>query len=613
MSAGKKSRTGKRATRPTWAPKPLQPVDPWSWAVLALALIGVFLVYWRAMHFPLVDWDDPVYLKFNEELNALSWNEVKRQFTLFVIGNYHPITMLSLSLDLTLAGANTSWYHSVNVVLHALNTFLVFWFLVRTTGMPRVAALAALLWCLDPLRVESVAWVSARKDLLMLFFGTLTLIAYTGFLRSRRPVLLALAFVLFLLACLSKGMAVAFAPTLLVIDLYWQRDLRARGPWLEKIPFFLAALVLGLVAVKAQAAGEALGRVDNSVVQRVIAAGANVLIYLAQQTVPVGLNARYGWPTPSEGLPLVYPLLFTGLILGVWYVRNRLRALEVFGALFLIAHLLLILQVLPVGQAIRADRYTYVGGIGWAVLVVALTQRIWDRTAWPRTIQLAVVVVYGAVLGFVSWQRTFTWKDPLSLWNDILKENPQAPEFHLNRGITYAALDSLEAAERDMTTAIRLRAPDDYIAYFNRATFRADHGRYAEALDDLLVMFKAGSTRPELIPNMIYALMKLGKCEDVVANCTAYLKQKPRSPDVLNMRAWCLLQKGDTRGASADLDRSEQLKKEYGALWYMRARVSLAQGDTAKACTEFERSNQWPLTDPDFSRDRDSTAQRLCR
>ncbi|MBK9076103.1 MAG: glycosyltransferase family 39 protein [Flavobacteriales bacterium] len=377
----------------------------WFWPLIAAALLAVVAIYHQVPSFAFTDWDDTEYISENALLKGLSGPQVATEFSRYVMGNYHPITMLSYSAEIALFGKSPGAMHVTNLLLHLLNVVLVALFLRKLTKHHLLSALVALLWAVHPMRVESVAWLSARKDLLMLCFGLLMLLAYLQWRERERPVWYLLAFAAFLFSGLSKAMAVSFVPCLLLIDLAQGRSLKAWKPWTEKIPFAAAALIIGVVAVLAQRSVSTIGNVDLSAADRFWTGGANLVIYIVQQLVPIDLNARYAYPLTNGHLPAHYPALaMIGLaVLALYAWRSSRRTWFIFGIGFLLLHLLPVLQWLPVGQAIRADRYTYAAGIGWSLAIgyvlILLSNKIREaRTYLPLLLGALLALPRSALL-----------------------------------------------------------------------------------------------------------------------------------------------------------------------------------------------------------------------
>jgi protein O-mannosyl-transferase len=252
------ARTSGKARKTSVPPDPwgslqaVQAIDKKVWLLLAAMVVGIVLIYARALGYGFTAWDDPGYVTENPALGPLNAHQVGVEFDRNVMGNFHPITMLSYALDISLAGEKSArMMHLTALLLHAVNALLVFLLIRALLGDALFAVLVALLFAWHPMRVESVAWISDRKDLLMMFFGVLTMLCYVKALRSRSVIWLLAALPLFVLACLSKATAVALVPSLLLIDLLAGRSLKTWRPWLEKVLFAAIALVIGLLTVPA--------------------------------------------------------------------------------------------------------------------------------------------------------------------------------------------------------------------------------------------------------------------------------------------------------------------------------------------------------------------------
>ena len=230
----------------------------WIWFALALVLVAIFTVYSRALRFDFVDWDDTAYIVNNEDIKKLSWDNLKLFFTKFYVGNYQPVTILSYAVEYKFVKYSASLYHFNNILLHALNTCLVF-VLIRKIS-PRnavVALITAAFFAVHPMHVESVAWVAERKDMLYSFFLLLALIMYTDYIRLKQSKYLIYSALFFVLSCMCKSAAVIFPVLMLLIDYYSIVDYYSNRKYmwkmiLQKIPFFAISVVFGIVAINSQ-------------------------------------------------------------------------------------------------------------------------------------------------------------------------------------------------------------------------------------------------------------------------------------------------------------------------------------------------------------------------
>ena len=226
--------------------------NKWAWIALTIVVIATFIIYFRALRYDLLFyWDDNLYISDNGHLKELHWANIKLFFTSFYAWNYQPLTMLTYAVEYN-AGGGKSWlFHFDNILVHVLNTCLVFVLIRKISPGNNLAALVtAAFFAVHPMHVESVAWVAERKDVLWSFFFLLSLIMYAGYLKSRRFRHLVFTAVFFLLSCLCKPAAVILPLLMFLFDYYEGRKF-SRMMVLEKIPFFIISLIFGFIAIRA--------------------------------------------------------------------------------------------------------------------------------------------------------------------------------------------------------------------------------------------------------------------------------------------------------------------------------------------------------------------------
>lgn len=592
------------------APPATLPAHRWAWVIAPLAAL---LLYLRGIAYPFVDWDDNQYVFANALLTGAQGPAWKALLTTYVMGNYHPITMLSYAVEVWLAGMDPLVMHTTQVVLHAVNTGLLSLVLLRLTGHRTAAIAGAILFAVNPMHVENVAWISARKDLLMLLFGLLGTLAWLRFREVGSPRWAVAAWLLLALACLSKAMAVAFVPTWMLMD-HWRGHplwrLRGKAVWL---PFIALAVAIGLVALDAQASVEALERKNIPWDQRSVLGLGNLGFYLLHQLVPWHLSVFHAYPAPGP-LPAAHSVLAiaaAGLVVLFLLHRGLRRDVAALGFWIMIAQLVLILQWIPVGEALRADRYAYAAGIGFALVAVRALQAAGQALrlspqAWPYA-ALLLATLHAAI----AWQRLPVWSDPLHVWTEMLEHEPQRYWHYLDRASTHERMGRHDEALADLDRAV-YRSGEDVRPRYERGSFRIRRRSYREAMPDLLHVFQRMPAYPGLLPQMIYVEMKLGMCADVIGNSTAALSLEPDNVEFLNMRAYCRLQQGETQQALEDLQRSLALRADYAEVWTLHARARLALGDTSGACADLRASLSLPTTEPDLTALRDSLVGHVC-
>lgn len=404
-------------------------------------IIGVLLIITLIAFFPslkngFVTWDDEDYLHNNLQfIGDLSREGIARIFNInsVIMGIYHPLTILSYAIIYHYHELDPYPFHLYNVILHLLNTVLVFWFILKITNKNLTLSFAtAILFGVHPLHVESVTWVSETKDVLYAFFFLLSLIAYTYYSADRKKLkFYFLAIILFILSCLSKGMAVTLSVVLVAIDYLLER----KFVWkllIEKIPFFIISLIFGILAIHAQSISSAIYQVpEYSFFNQLMMPVYSFMFYIYKMIWPAGLAIIHPYP-PPDAIPAIYYISFVVFIaLVVFTMRSFKKYPEViFGIGFYFFCILPVLQLIPIGQAVASERYFYVSSIGLLFLVGVgfnsiLNKKIFNinigKSSWAL---LAMVVI---IMTYLTNQRTRVWENGLTLWSS---QKDAYPEFH---------------------------------------------------------------------------------------------------------------------------------------------------------------------------------------
>jgi Flp pilus assembly protein TadD len=382
-------------------------------------------------------WDDTAYLRDDIFIKDLSWQGLRAIFTHPVMGNYHPLTILSFAIEYSLVQLEPWLYHFDSLVLHIVASLLVYWLVWLLTKRPVAAVVTALLFAIHPMHTESVAWVSGRKDVLYAVFYLAACIAWVGYLRAahRRGLWYALVLALFLCALLSKAVAATLPLTLLLID-YFERGRITRKDVMGKLPHFALAVLFGIISVQVQQTAGAMSMLPEhfNAIERLALGCYALTTYLWKAVLPLGQHCLYPYPLKVQGsLPLyfyIYPLIIAALAALLWVFARRSRV-AVFGLLFFMANIALLLQFLQVGQAIVAERYTYIPYIGLFFIAG------WWAAQRPRIAGVAVAACIG-IYGYLAAQRCPVWYDEFSLWSDEIAHEPVlAPQAYNNLGFLY--------------------------------------------------------------------------------------------------------------------------------------------------------------------------------
>ncbi|MEY2546093.1 MAG: protein O-mannosyl-transferase [Verrucomicrobiota bacterium] len=513
-------------------------------SILLVAL--VWIVFGQTLAHDFVNYDDRVYVTQVPQVNGgLTMAGIAWAFAHAHAGNWHPLTTISHMLDCQLFGLRPRAHHAVNVALHTCAVLLLFAFLRTTTGRIWSSAFVAGVFAIHPLRVESVAWIAERKDVLSAFFFMLTLIAYAQY--ARRPSLRRYMTMSILAACglMSKPMLVTLPLVLLLID-YWPLARSTSSRLLiEKIPLFAMSLVLGIVTYVIQEHSPgALAqlpvpwRIENAVVSYVL--------YIGQLFWPSDLIVFY--PHPENHLAMWQVASAAALLIAITIAafRSRLTKPYLFvGWLWYVAMLLPVIGIIEVGLQGHADRYTYLPQIG---LVIALTWLIVDLATslrWRREIVAAAAVVVVLSLTACAWKQTRVWKNSEILWTHALAVSPENDVAHTNMGIVLIERGRNDDALAHLQTALNLRG-------------RSSHSHY-----DLSLAL--------IYTNLGFAFAQRGDVDQAISHLRAATEMQPRYPDAHYNLAVVLAQTGDIDAAIGEYEKVLSLRPDD-----IDARISLA-------------------------------------
>jgi len=475
-----------------------QPLWQERFIALIPALVAVVL-FLPALGNGFVNWDDPAYVYENLHIRHL---ELRWIFTGIVASNYHPLTLLSHTIDYALFGPDPMGHHLTSLILHGLNSALVFILAKRllTKGLGQGntlgALIAALLFAVHPLHVESVVWVSERKDVLSAFFFFLSILFYIRYTEKGRMGLYCLTLLAFIFALLSKPMAVTLPVVLLILD-YYPLDRLQKGSVIimEKIPFFALGIASAIVTLWAQSTGGAVTRmVSYPLSIRILVAVRGYLFYSYKLLFPVSLAPYYPLPMglgPSNPFFIVSLIFLIGVTLFClfWAMKGKRALLAIW--LYYLVTLAPVIGIVQVGSQAAADRYSYLPTVGCIMLAGAFLSLLYKRSGGSKGIAVIITLL---VLLFLSVQTTRAipvWHDSVSLWSHEInflethnkKDRLAGTIAHYNRAKAYEGISLLPEAIADYTSVIAIN-PGYLDAYINRGVIYGRLGRFEEALPD---------------------------------------------------------------------------------------------------------------------------------
>jgi tetratricopeptide (TPR) repeat protein len=606
----------------------------------ASVALTTFVVYLAALQNGFVELDDNAYILENQYIRTFNIPFLKWAFFNFYAANWHPLTWMSHALDYALWGLNPIGHHLTNIILHTANTFAVVFLILklleirseRTTENGRssflnertiliAAGTAGLLFGVHPVHVESVAWVAERKDLLCALFFLLSIIMYTNYALSvesemddkntisrflNRRYLVPLGF--FILALLSKPMAVTLPVILLILDWYPLNRIPSFKSSqtvlvvVEKIPFFVLSLASSIVTIMAQKAGGAL--VSTEVVPssaRTLVASKSLITYLFKMTLPYHLIPFYAYPGTAEIsiFHLEYPLaitLFVGITTACVVVAKKWKLwLSVWG--YYVVTLLPVLGVVQVGGQAMADRYTYlpslgpflIAGLGGARLL-AYEGALKRRIPVVKTIGAVVVVSVFISLSYLSIKQIGVWKNSFVVLDYILeKEPPKDPRVYLSRGMAFERIGRSDEAIEDYNRAIA-SDPSSYQAFLGRGTIFRKTGRLDKAIEDYNRAIALNPSYYQAFFGRGTTFEKMGRFDKAIEDYDRAIALNPEYYEAYNNRGMQYKATGQLDRAIADFDKTIALYPSSEKAYFNLGVIYAETGLFDKAIENFNRS-----------------------
>jgi len=521
--------------------------------LLFFLIIITFIIFSGALNHEFTNWDDNHYVTHNALIREIGVENTVKIFKSFVHSHYHPLTILSLAVDYHFWGLNPKGYIIVNILLHICNVVLVYFILKLMTTKHLVVFGAALIFAIHPMKVESVVWITERKDVLYAFFYLLALYSYvkyvtTGFVKKYYFITL----LMFILSLLSKALAASLPLVLLLFDYYYARK-NYRKLIIEKIPFFLLSLLFGIVAMLAQS-GETPN--NHPFLVHLFLISYTLVFYVIKFFVPLFQSVLIEFPEKTSMLlPLKYYLsfLFFPLLIYLFYKLKNHRRQFIFCVGFFLSTIILILIKFPVGPAYIAERYTYMPYLGLSFLISIFINHFYNSSY--RKLVLIIFVAWLMFLSFRTYNHIKVWENSESLWTNVLKCNPKSVIAFNNRGDARYEKGDFAGAIKDYSKALEINAKAAG-AYNNR-----------------------GNAKKQ-INNLAAALLDYNKAIEIDSVYFDAYYNRAITKDLL----------GDTMGALADFDKAIILNPDYADTYYNRANIKFKIGQIKEAIKDYDKT-----------------------
>jgi len=611
---------------------------------VSVALL-TFIVYLPALSNEFVYWDDNRYIFENPNIRSLDAVFFRWAFLDFHISNWHPLTWISHAIDYALWGLNPLGHHLTNIVLHAINTALVVVLALKLLDVIRersaqngaasflndwtiliAAGTTGLLFGIHPVHVESVAWVSERKDLLCALFFLLSVIAYVKYARDQglgvrgqgaeggnskaslkkvftnRHFLLSLGF--FILALMSKPMAVTLPVVLLILDWHpFGRIWSLRTAWpsiVEKLPFIILSIVSSIITIAAQSAGKAFQTLDFvPLSERALVAAKALVAYLGKMLLPLNLVPFYPYPREVSLFSFEY-LSAIGLVIGVTaacVVLARKRKLWLTAWGYYVVTLIPVLGIVQVGGQSMADRYAYLPslglfliaglGAGWIAAIVSTG----EKQRWIiKGLSVSVALLLAASLSYLTVRQIIVWRDSSSLWTFVIeKGSEKIPMAYVNRGAAFQKSGLLDKAVADYETAIDLDPTDDK-AYISLGAVFEQMGRFDRAQEAVEKAIALNPSSHEAFRNRGVLLEKMGRLDEAIADYTRAIALQPSYFEAYNNRGLTYAKTGRLEEAIADYSDSIAINPRHFNAYLNRGVAFTLIGQYDRALEDFNRA-----------------------
>ncbi len=566
--------------------------------VFAFVIIAYFPTFFNGF----VNWDDDLQVTDNPDITGLSLLHILKIFSSYYAGMYQPLTTLCFAVIYKLFALNAGAYHTFSLLLHMVNIFLVFRLVSKFTDKKDVVFAVTALFAISPVQTATVAWVSATSTLMYSLFFLAALNVYIDYIRAeeRKPRKYFLTLLFFLMAILSKSAAVTLPLVLLLCDYFFNSRVSKKDLF-NKIPFFIISIAFGILTIISR--NDAVHFFNLTQVygyfNRILFIAFALSFYITSVFAPLKMSAFHAYPEQNgDILPLIFyvaPFFILAIIVFLFLVKKHRKEL-VFGTLFFLFSISIMIELIPVGTDIVKERYTYLPCVG---LYFAFFSFLYGSIKKNESKKyLSYFVVFVSVLFIVlSIIRIRTWKDSFTMWNDVLSKYSDCPEAHNNRGVIFVERGLYDNALRDFNKAIEIRQyyPD---AYYNRGLTYDKQGLYDKAIPEYSKAVQINNKYLDAYYNRGVLYGKLGLFRQAISDYTSVIALNPAHAEAYNNRGIVYSNMGLFEKAINDFNKAMAYQPDYSDAYYNRGIAYGSQGLYDKAISDFSKAIELK---PDFS------------
>lgn len=578
------------------------------------ALLITFACFYNTTDNQFVNWDDDRNFYENEYITTINqdnfWSNTKKIFTSNVIGNYNPLTIWTFAVEKRIYGLDEPGkWHRTNVLLHLVCVFFVFRICLLLGLRWQGSLFVALLFGIHPMRVESVAWVTERKDVLFGAFYLSALYFYIkGKLNGKGHHLII--FTLFILSLFSKIQAVILPLSMIAVDYYLDGKLDVKSMF-KKAPYFILSLIFGLIGL-VFLKGE--GSLDNAVTypawQRIFVGSYSYTIYLAKAIFPFQMSPLYPYSPkmPSYFYPTL--LIFPAMVYGMYVLYKREMKVWFFGLLFFTVNIIFLLQILGAGQGFLADRFTYIAYLGLFFIAGYYFDKYIQENPNLKYVFYGGAAALFLIYGYMTIQQNKVWKNSETLWTHVLKYYQKATLPYGNRANYLRQEGRIHEALRDYNQATSLN-PKGEQAFNSRARLYFDIARTKDtlmlALQDYNRAIELDPKNGEFLINRGATHARLGDINKAIADINAGLVYKPDHAVGYLNRSVLYNGQGKIQEALDDINSYLRLKPYNADLWYEKGRALRNLNKLPESIPAYTRAIQLNQRQPVFYYERGRT------
>lgn len=551
-----------------------------------------FILYWKALSFEfLINFDDDKLITQSTANLHLNAESIHTLFTESVFGLYHPITSLSWAIEHQLYGFNSKWFHFSNILWHLLNTILVYFLSKHYLKRNDWSLLVSLLFVLHPMHTENIVWLSARKDLVYGCFFLLALLSYIAFLKKRKILFYVFMCLCFIASLFSKSNAVVFPAILILVDLYENQSFKWKFI-LNKLPLFALSALFVYITLKTQEEAGFINSFEGeySILDRFFMGVYSLSYYLFRFLFPFDLSPKNLYPSKINGsLPWLYYAapFFLAFMSYMIYKIGKKEKLVWFGAAFFLIIILPVLKIIPTGNDIVSNRYTYLPYLG---LYMGFILYVFKCSSKPLYYFLPVWFI---AMFFYAYSYQENYKNSYQLWSKIIEENDdnkwgQAMAYN-ERGYVLFLEGQNEASRKDIEKALKL-APNLSRGLMNMSVILDKNGQHQEALKLLDKVLLNDKNNFHALKLRGVSFAKLNQLEQAVEDFNMAISIRPQNAELLNNRGIAYSILGKNQKALLDFNKAIDLQPLNTQFSVNRGNLYVQMGKTKKALEDYLRA-----------------------